>query len=379
MKPFSAFSYIRNNKGRSFALILVMACITVCFLAGMYVEHPGAVFAQTLDLPSDYVIVMPESYLREVNDETRDLFANIDSYLPSCADTIVPVSSIYVSFKTMMGYDNGLDMFLFTSEDDFREFNRVVDGIPSEVELTDGQIMLSRTLADNWGVKVGDVLERTDTWTNAGFYYGAVTVAYIEDIPGMQMFGICSGAPNSGFLILRGEPASVPGYETGTVNDALEECARAIKADYPHQVTWTNSIRHAVVKDQLSMMNLFLGGITVILGIVLSVTTNATFAAAYEKRRFEFSIYKAMGFGSRVNGKIISEVLVLNAIALTVGSLICALVIFTYNFLMKPHGIYFFAFSFKGLLATLICDLMVIVPVMILNILRIRKYDVTVW
>ena len=45
IRPFSAWTYIRNNKSRSLVLLLMMSFITICFIGGMYVDNPIDTFS----------------------------------------------------------------------------------------------------------------------------------------------------------------------------------------------------------------------------------------------------------------------------------------------------------------------------------------------
>ena len=55
------------------------------------------------------------------------------------------------------------------------------------------------------------------------------------------------------------------------------------------------------------------------------------------------------------------------------------MVILITNYILRPEGIYFFKVSVNGILATVGCNLMVVIPVILLNMKRVRRYDVTVY
>ena len=52
--PMRASMFIKRNKMRSFALVLLMACITVCFLGGMYTDSVMDTYEVVYDDYSDY-------------------------------------------------------------------------------------------------------------------------------------------------------------------------------------------------------------------------------------------------------------------------------------------------------------------------------------
>lgn len=380
MKPFSAWMYITRNRGRAAALTLVMAFVTVCFISGMYVDNPLQTMELIFDKPSDYMLLCPGSANTEIKEEFSKLADSVEEYLPECADTVLPVFPSGTSFRNLMGFESGKDSLIFRSVEDFEEFRRVTHCIPDDITLGDGQIVLSRTLANNWGVTIGDVLENDDDWNKASFFYQPMTVAAIVDIPGIEMYGVGEQHPGSVILVLRGEPSSVAGYEADTVDQALSDMGERIVADYPHVRVYDNRIAMADMREQLAMMSYILGGITVLVGFALAVTANAIFAASYDKRKYEFAVYKAMGFtGRQIFGKIASEVLLLNAIGLTCGMAVCTAVILVLNYILYPSGVGFVRVSGGGLIATAVCDLMVVIPVLFLNWRRTRRYDVTAW
>lgn len=379
MSPFAPISYIRRNRARSAVLALMLGFTAVCFLAGMYIEHQQAVFELSYDKPSDYLLVYSNSNSMEIVNELRDFGEVCEDYAPDKADTVIGVNNLYFSYNTIMGYDNSTGSIMFRKEEDFEEFNRVMTDVPDEVVLRDGEIMLSQTLADNWGVKEGDVLEYSEDWDKA-YFADPVTVKTIVDIPGMVLYGVSSEVNGDTVMFLRSEPDTVSGYDRQTVNDVLEDAGAKISADYPHIQIQTNYSWLNEIKDQLSMFKYILFAIAFIIGLVLAVTVNAAFSAAYEKRKYEFSIYKAIGFSkSQIFGKVAGEVLLLDLIGLITGGLICLLVILTVNYILGPQGIYFFKVSVTGILSTIGCNLMVVVPTILLNLKRVRKYDVTVY
>lgn len=379
MSPFAPVSYIRRNRARSAVLALMLGFTAVCFLAGMYIEHQQAVFELSYDKPSDYLLVYSNSNSMEIVNELSDFGEVCEDYAPDKADTVIGVNNLYFSYNTIMGYDNSTGSIMFRKEEDFEEFNRVMTDVPDEVVLRDGEIMLSQTLADNWGVKEGDVLEYSDDWDKA-YFADPVTVKTIVDIPGMVLYGVSSEVNGDTVMFLRSEPDTVSGYDRQTVNDVLEDAGAKISADYPHIQIQTNYSWLNEIKDQLSMFKYILFAIAFIIGLVLAVTVNAAFSAAYEKRKYEFSIYKAIGFSkSQIFGKVAGEVLLLDLIGLITGGLICLLVILTVNYILGPQGIYFFKVSVTGILSTIGCNLMVVVPTILLNLKRVRKYDVTVY
>ena len=91
--------------------------------------------------------------------------------------------------------------------------------------------------------------------------------------------------------------------------------------------------------------------------VVLAITINATFVANFDKRKYEFAIYRALGISNlKIFWKVLSEVLVLDVIGLLFGSAVSAVVMFVIDASMRSRGIVFAHFSINGVLAVLICN-----------------------
>ena len=59
MRPFSPWKVIIANKARSLVICLMMACITVCFIGGMYVDHPLEMYSLIYDHPKRFMLISP--------------------------------------------------------------------------------------------------------------------------------------------------------------------------------------------------------------------------------------------------------------------------------------------------------------------------------
>ena len=126
--------------------------------------------------------------------------------------------------------------------------------------------------------------------------------------------------------------------------------------------------------------NCWWGAAVIPVAIVLAVTINSAFSAVYEKRKYEFSIYKAIGFkSSQILKKIISEVFLLNGVGLALGSILCFLTIIIANYYLYPKGMSFLNVSVLGIVGTLVCNMLVVIPVIFFCWRRTKKYDVTIY
>ncbi len=383
MRPFSPWKFIIANKARSLVICLMMACITVCFIGGMYVDHPLEMYRLIYDHPQRFMLISPSGISLEIRDEYQDFKDNIDSYLPEGVTTVSYVPGIFVDYETIMGFENDTMAYIFGDYDELKKFNEVTGTVGELPVLKDGEVLLSRDLAGNWGVKKGDMLEYEEgVWEKAQLTRGPLKVAAITDTPGIVMLGVSSTyAENSYYLMaMADKPSDAEGYDDATIDRRISDAVAKIKEDYPHVRIDTDATWMALVKSQLEMMNVILWAVTAIMALVLSIMINAAFSALYDKRRYEFSIYKAMGFtDGQIFRKVLGEVLILDAIGLLSGLAANGLAILIINFVLRSRGLYFFKVSTIGIICMLVCNLVVIIPVVILNMRRVRKYDVTVY
>lgn len=133
------------------------------------------------------------------------------------------------------------------------------------------------------------------------------------------------------------------------------------------------------VKDIFEMFYLIYYAICFVVTLVIAVTLNAIFVGAYNKRKFEFSVYKAIGFSKKeINKKIISEILLINFIGLISAAILTVLSLLIINvIILYPQGMWMNYFHKTSMIVAMLCDIAIIVPVIFFRLRKIKKYDVT--
>ena len=374
MNPFSPFTYIKRNRVRAISIIIMLACTCVVFMGGMYIDNITDVYNYSMEKPSDYLLWFQNGNNNDIKDEAEALYAEQESILPESARTHLDVESLYGEVKSIMGFYTGTTWFLLRSEEDFNTFVKLTDALPKDTKLPDNSLILSEMLANNWGVKEGEILKG-----NGGFehmYFPAdMKVEKVLPLNGIQLYGWSGSAPSSGVLILSTTEEHAP-----TLTEDLNSLQKNIMDKYKHIIAYTNEFQKAEAEEELSILSYFFAVIIVIVAVVFAITVNATFAAMFEKRKYEFSIYKAIGFSKKsLFGKIFGELLVMDGIGLVAGAGICFIVIKLLNALLWSSGLQFIHISALGVLGTLFCNVAIIIPVVMANMKRIKKYDVTVF
>ena len=363
MRPFSAFTYIKNNKWRSAVLVLMMSFITACFIGGMYVDNPGETFRVALEGPSKYLLLEQRGSSNDAYDQFDKLKEELPSLLPSSSLNVLDINCGSVDYDCIMMFNCSTENFVFGSVEDFELFKEKTGLIPKDVVLHDREVAISEQLANNRGLKVGDL-------TREG---GTIKVGAIMDVPGMQAFQVTDVSYKDSLLIIgNGEE------DEEKLSDELNLLAREISLKYPRVYTMTNRTDLEEIEQQIGFMYYIFGAIVAVVGIVLLITINAAFTAAYDKRKHEFAIYKAIGFTKgQIFRKVASEVLILNLAAMVLGAILNAGVILVLNQVFWSSGYHFYRISKMAVTGTLIAEVLVIVSLILLNWRKVRKCEVT--
>ena len=118
--------------------------------------------------------------------------------------------------------------------------------------------------------------------------------------------------------------------------------------------------------------------IAVLLSIILAITINAAFVGMYQRREFEFAVYRAIGISKKqVITKIVKELLLIDAIALSVGAAIVLLGLYLSNHLfLYPVGKYLRYFDPLAFGFLLLCNVIVIVPLIFTRCRQMLRADI---
>ena len=376
MTPFSPLTYISRNRGRVISIILILACTCVVFMGGMYIDNIGDTCIYGYEEPSQYAVWYMQGNNNDIIDERSAYIDELDELLPECAKNTLAVSTPSVSYKSIMGFKMSITGFFMRSREDFNTFVEYTDILPQGTTVSDGGLIISEWLANNWGVKEGDVIKGQGEFEDVYFPVD-MRVEKVLPLKGIQIYGWSSEINGSSGMILPTEKGTA--HDAG-LSDALNEFRQEIKEKYPHITVTTNETLKENVNDSISFLTYIFWAIILIVAVVFAVTVNATFAAMYDKRKYEFSIYKAVGFSKgKIFGKIFGELLAMDGLGLLVGGTACFVIVSILNELLWDQGQHLIRPSVLGIIGTLICNLAIIAPVLLSNMRRVRKYDVTVY
>ena len=363
IRPFSAFTYIRNNKSRSLVLLLMMSFITICFIGGMYCDNPLETFRVSKSESDRYMHIYVNGNSNDAIDEYRHMQRELKEQLPEEAREILYINSRYFTFETIMLFDCQIDGFLFKSVEDFEIFKQRTHLVPEDIELNDYEMLMSEQLAESEDLEIGDPigtakkLKLGQTFKGEGMRaYGVAGVDYTNDMLVVSNDGVCDQK----------------------LQDDLRRCAAELSVKYPHVKFETAGTYVREVEEEMGFMYYIFAVVVILVAIVLLVTINAVFTAAYDKRKHEFAIYKALGFTKgQIFRKVASEVLILNLGAFIFGMLVNVGLILVLNQCMWSSGYHFYRVTKTAVYGTLITEVLVILTIILLNWRKGRKCEVT--
>lgn len=362
MRPRSAFKYIKENKGRSILIIFMFFLTVVLAVAGNYIESMNWYWERAFLYDDRAPMVGAVSS----DEEFRD-FEAVMKDLTEDSDLIVLRRSSLgytgLDWKCTMGYEMGSVSYVVDNRDDLQ---KLFDRMGVECDLTNvGQrsVVMSKALAANRGLKLGDTLDSSVDSNITGKY----TFDAMIDDDSFILFYVESNPDNS----LRAYVMS-----DDLEGDALRSRIEDIIGD--RNVMMSQSLRKAVT-EQFAPFNLIFLASAFLVSIMLSVTVNSVLTGHYLKRLYEFGVYRAIGWTRRnVIGKVFCEIIVMDIIAILLGVAVMLLATFMLDQLVyMPSGQYLPYVSKIGIAGAVLSNILVVVPSMILQGRRMAKADVT--
>lgn len=158
-----------------------------------------------------------------------------------------------------------------------------------------------------------------------------------------------------------------------------EEEIGQLEQEYPALGVKTKEQMTENIVSQFKVVNYIYYLVVLMISIVLAITVYASFKGVWDERRFEFSLYKAIGFSNLQilwkNGKEIISIAFLGSAA---GMSIFMLVWYLMNqTVWKDLGLQFCYFSLKGIGIMMLCDMLVLLPFFVSQIRTVCKLDIT--
>ena len=360
MTPFSPLYFIKENASRCLALMLMIFLSFGCYLGGLYVTNP----LDNWKTPLSYYETMRTSGASAL-DSDYSLYKAFRQEMEQHPNILVMElgRSHEFPWTTVMGFEVGTFSLTFRSVEDFKIYCDFFDITCDFTNLASGSLILSERLAKNQGLELGDVVDKDnypqvfDTFTlDAMTTEEGYCQYYIDDMPFTY--------PN---LLLLPKDISTEEF-LDIYTEAREH----------NSVSILNGALKEWLHQEYESFNLIYTFIVILLSIILAVTINAAFVGMYQRRHFEFAVYRAIGISrKRIAGKIVGELLCLDLITLVIGGGIFFLALYLFNNLvLYPAGKYLNYFHPLALAGLLICNVTILVPLIVTRCRQLLKADI---
>ena len=362
MNPFSSLYYLRENKGRAVLCIFMMFLGTFMFLGGNYVDS----MIHTYDRSFEYFDKVVKVSAQTTDEEFRDFEAFVEEVKADPQLDYVRYSALgfpSLSHGTVLGLDIYDTCMVFNSVEDMK---KVFDHLGIRGDLSgcrDRSVVMTEDLAKNRGVKLGDTLDKSDS----NYLETTYTVNALLDEPGYGMFYLFANPENL--------------YRMYIFSDTLqgEELYRHVaKLAGDRKVQIVQSYRKEVMPEMTILYVIFYAMVALV-AVVLAVTINSVMTGQYLKRTYEFGVYRALGRSKgEIRRKVAKEVLSMNLLAVLAGAAVTLLYTYLINSLLyEGKGLHLCYFSRIGFLGFLLCEVLILIPVILSKGRRMGKADVT--
>ena len=356
MKPFLALYFIRENKIRCILLMFMIFLGYAAYLGGLYVSNISDNWNLVFEYDKKTLLV----YSGETEEERQEFEVFKERVQQENRVRIIPVSeSNRFMWESIMGFEEGSFAYTFCTVEDFELYCRYM-GIDCDFRgIKEGSMIMSSRFAKNKGMKMGDSVDRS----YAQNIYGDYTLDAVTSEEGYTLYFIDKELAESEGVLL---------FEDGFYK---EELMNYIQSFYRH---YKETKLEESITGQLQIFNFIYLFILVLMAVILAVTIQAAFVGMYQGRVFEFAVYKAIGISKfRVIKKIVGELLWMDLIALTAGGVLFFSILYLFNhMLLYPKGLYIRYYHPIALFGLVLCNIIVMVPLMLTRCQRMLKADI---
>lgn len=361
MKPLSAMYYIKQNKMRCSLMIFILVLTYVVYIIGLYVTNIQSTFEYSKQRLDKFAEIQPAGTLADMDKFQQAKLRCMEN------DKLLVIeqannSVLYVS-SAMGGLKNGYPMYAFKSPEDFKSYCEYMDIKCDFDKLKDGSAVMSEMFAANRGIETGDEVEAVDEEV----LYGNYTLDAVTDEMGYSFYTIGGEDSNISYLVL---PLEMDLEE-------FEMFLKELEKEYGVEAVNGETLKE-VIYSQLSGINSIYFFIVIFMAIVMAATINAVFVGMYQKREPEFAVYQAIGIGrKRIRRKLIGEILVMDFIGLIIGGIVCFTGLYLLNTLyLMPRGKTLFYYNRISLLCMLVCNVVVVAPLIITRSRQMMRTDI---
>lgn len=362
IKPFSALYYIKNNKCRAGICMFMMFLASMTFIAGNYIRSVFYPFDKEFEY-SDKIV---EVDLQSTDEDYRDYNTFLKKVKSDKKlDCVERTSYGFGGMRhgTVFNLDMGGWTYVFNSREDMEKVFKHL-GIEGDFsKCKNNSLVISSDFAKNKGIKHGDKIDQTFDENLSGEY----TVDAIINDGSFCSFYIYEDNESLGRAYVFSEQ-----MEGKELYDYVNNLADGLKVK-------VNESERDYSMPQFSIFYVIFYLLDVLIAVVLAITVNSVVTGQYLKRTYEFGVYRALGMSrGEIKRKVAAEVFQINIIACAAGFI--AIWLFTYminELFYKQEGLQILFYSETGMIGFIICDALIIVPLILSKGRMMSKADVT--
>lgn len=362
MKPFSPLYFIKENKARCAVLILMIFLSFAAYLAGLYVMNVITSFEDFGEELYDstalvYVKTRDEEGFQGYRDAVEAMRQEEDIHFVDLG------YYNYLNVECIMSFTVGYQSLTFLNKEDFKLLCEM-KGITCDVDsLGSRSAVMSERMANSLGLKIGDVLTPEK-------FSGVSEEFTLEAITDQNTYAYY-------FLAEGAEPVNAMILNTGMGKQEFEAYLDRLETQYPVQMHGYEEDKAETDRTFSFLPKIYIA-VLVLIAIIMAVTVNAVFVGVYQGRTFEFAVYRAIGKGKRkITGKIVGELLWMEGIALIGGGVLFFLGLYLFNHLvLYPVGKYLDYFNNVALFGLVLCNVIILVPLIITRCRQMHRADI---
>lgn len=356
MTALSARCFLKNNKRKVCLLGFLFLLITICYFGEIYIFDSEKDMLNIMEMNDNITLV----YMTD--SESGEEFTTVQKKLERENKEYIEVGmDIVYGWKTALGFENSVSTYVFRTIEDLKRYNEAVHMMPNEIKMSGDGIIASELYTKNVGIRKGELLKEDNKY----LYFQGKTYRLQETFEkdGYFLYAVDKDCTIEGMLCL----------------GLSEEEIGQLEQEYPALGVKTKEQMTENIVSQFKVVNYIYYLVVMMTAIVLAITVYASFKGVWDKRRFEFSLYKAIGFGNFQilwkNGKEILSIAVLGSAA---GMSIFMFIWYLMNqTVWKEAGLQFCYFSGRGMEILIMCDMLVLLPFFVSQIRTVCKLDIT--
>ena len=368
MNPFSPMYFIKENKTRCVLLMFMIFLGYGIYLIGLYITNITDEWKLAIEYNKKFITVScnDKEYLHEKIKE-----ANADGRVKA---VIIANESSALTWKSIMGFKSGNYAITFESVEGYKTYCEYMNIDCNFDNIKNGSMIMSDRFSKNLNIKKSDKIDSE----YASGIYGEYTLDEITKEEGYTIYFIDEEDTKLNeavmFIADKIDEAKLKPYIENLFSDYVESDdnsqADALKI---HDNNLTD-----ILGEQFRIFYVIYTFIVIILAVIMAVTINAAFVGMYQKRHFEFAVYRAIGISKRRTiWKISGELLLMDLISMVIGGIVFITWLYIFNnIVLYPKGLYLCYFNKTALLGLILCNVIVVVPLIITRCRNLTNADI---